>query len=70
VLHDATCREGYLSLTETMMTITSKMNLESLRQLIVQRFRPELDALRIGEKAHTHQGDAIAAVRRRLPWSR
>jgi hypothetical protein len=27
----------------------------------------ELDALRVREKAHTHEGDAIAAARRRLP---
>jgi predicted dithiol-disulfide oxidoreductase (DUF899 family) len=26
-----------------------------------------LDALRIREKAHTHEGDAISAARRRLP---
>ncbi len=30
-------------------------------------FQPELDALRVREKAHTHEGDAIAAARRRLP---
>jgi predicted dithiol-disulfide oxidoreductase (DUF899 family) len=30
-------------------------------------FQAELDALRTQEKAHTHQGDAIAAARRRLP---
>lgn len=30
-------------------------------------FQSELDALRIREKAHTHEGDAIAAARRRLP---
>jgi predicted dithiol-disulfide oxidoreductase (DUF899 family) len=30
-------------------------------------FQAELDALRIREKAHTHEGDAIAASRRRLP---
>jgi predicted dithiol-disulfide oxidoreductase (DUF899 family) len=30
-------------------------------------FRTELDALRVREKAHTHEGDAIAAARRRLP---
>src|ERR1019366_2490280 len=29
-------------------------------------FQAELDALRVREKAHTHEGDAIAAVRRRL----
>jgi len=30
-------------------------------------FEAELDALRAREKAHTHEGDAIAADRRRLP---
>lgn len=30
-------------------------------------YRAEVDALRIREKAHTHEGDAIAAARRRLP---
>jgi len=30
-------------------------------------FQVELDALRIREKAHTREGDAIAAARRRLP---
>src|SRR5450432_707048 len=30
-------------------------------------FQAELDALRLLEKAHTREGDAIAAARRRLP---
>ena len=30
-------------------------------------FQAELDDLRLREKAHTHEGDAIAAARRRLP---
>jgi predicted dithiol-disulfide oxidoreductase (DUF899 family) len=30
-------------------------------------YQAELDKLRIREKAHTHEGDAIAAARRRLP---
>jgi predicted dithiol-disulfide oxidoreductase (DUF899 family) len=30
-------------------------------------FQAELDALRVREKTHTHEGDAIAAARRRLP---
>ena len=30
-------------------------------------FEAELDGLRVREKAHTHEGDAIAAARRRLP---
>jgi predicted dithiol-disulfide oxidoreductase (DUF899 family) len=36
---------------------------------VVERsaFQAELDALRLREKAHTREGDAIAATRRRLP---
>jgi predicted dithiol-disulfide oxidoreductase (DUF899 family) len=30
-------------------------------------FQKELETLRVWEKAHTHEGDAIAAARRRLP---
>jgi predicted dithiol-disulfide oxidoreductase (DUF899 family) len=30
-------------------------------------FQAVLDALRVCEKAHTHEDDAIAAVRRKLP---
>ncbi|HEY1828889.1 MAG TPA: DUF899 family protein [Acidimicrobiales bacterium] len=30
-------------------------------------FQAELDRLRVREKAHTHEGDTIAAARRRLP---
>ena len=30
-------------------------------------FQAEIDSLRVREKAHTHEGDAIAAARRRLP---
>ena len=30
-------------------------------------FQAELDALRVREKAHSREGDAIAAARRRLP---
>ena len=30
-------------------------------------FQAELDALRVREKVHTRDGDAIAAARRRLP---
>ena len=30
-------------------------------------FQAELEALRVREKTHTHEGDAIAASRRRLP---
>jgi len=37
--------------------------------MVVDRatWRAELDALRVREKAHTREGDAIAAARRRLP---
>ena len=31
------------------------------------RFEAELEAVRVREKAHTHEGDLIAAARRRLP---
>jgi predicted dithiol-disulfide oxidoreductase (DUF899 family) len=31
------------------------------------RFQAQVDALRVREKAHTREGDAIAAARRRLP---
>jgi predicted dithiol-disulfide oxidoreductase (DUF899 family) len=36
---------------------------------VVERaaFQAELDVLRLREKAHTREGDAIAAARRRLP---
>jgi len=30
-------------------------------------FQAELDELRVREKAHTREGDAISAARRRLP---
>src|ERR1700677_4472240 len=32
-------------------------------------FQAELDRLRVREKAHTREGDAIAAARRRLPMT-
>src|SRR5579871_6190809 len=45
------------------------LNDEPAAPKIVDRstFQAELDALRIREKAHTREGDAIAAARRRLP---
>lgn len=45
------------------------MNRELGVPKIVDRatFQAEVDALRVREKAHTHEGDAIAAARRRLP---
>ena len=41
----------------------------SARPEVVDRatWQAELDRLRVREKAHTHEGDAIAAARRRLP---
>src|SRR6202167_1139819 len=47
------------------------MIIETGAPKIVDRstFQAELDALRVREKAHTREGDAIAAVRRRLPMA-
>ena len=44
-----------------------KEKLEGPKVVNRNAFQVELDALRIREKAHTHEGDAIAAARRRLP---
>jgi predicted dithiol-disulfide oxidoreductase (DUF899 family) len=45
------------------------MNSELAAPVVVDRstFQAELDALRVREKAHTKEGDTIAAARRRLP---
>jgi len=50
-------------------TMKNTMREEPGAPKIVDRstFQVELDALRVREKAHTHEGDAIAAARRRLP---
>src|ERR1700677_4482769 len=49
--------------------MTDNMSGEPEAPKVVDRstFQAELDALRVREKAHTKQGDAIAAGRRRLP---
>ncbi len=49
--------------TSSFITDTSAL------PVVVDRvaFQAELDVLRVREKAHTHEGDAIAAARRRLP---
>lgn len=49
--------------------MTDPMKPELAVPKIVDRvtFQSELDALRVREKTHTHEGDAIAAARRRLP---
>lgn len=44
-----------------------KMNNTMPRQVDRTTFQAELDQLRVREKAHTREGDAIAAARRRLP---
>ena len=47
---------------------TSPTNQPSLPAAVDRAtFQAELDRLRVREKAHTHEGDAIAAARRRLP---
>ena len=50
-------------------TMTNFMRDELGAPKIVDRstFPAELDELRVREKVHTHEGDAIAAARRRLP---
>src|SRR5436309_2797763 len=53
----------------TERTMTDFMRDEPPAPAVVDRgtFQAELDALRVREKAHTREGDAIAAARRRLP---
>src|SRR5262249_18509043 len=48
------------------MTAILRDELASPRIVDRGTFQAELDALRVREKAHTHEGDAIAAARRRL----
>jgi predicted dithiol-disulfide oxidoreductase (DUF899 family) len=49
--------------------MTDFMRDEPSAPAVVDRgtFQAELDALQVREKAHTREGDAIAAARRRLP---
>lgn len=49
--------------------MTDKMRDKPAAPKVVDRnsFEAELNALRVREKAHTREGDAIAAARRRLP---
>ena len=49
--------------------MNSTMTNEPAAPAVVDRgtFHAKLDALRVREKAHTREGDAIAAARRRLP---
>ncbi len=46
---------------------TSKVNAGMPKIVDRETFQTELDALRVREKAHTREGDSIAAARRRLP---
>jgi predicted dithiol-disulfide oxidoreductase (DUF899 family) len=54
---------------ESEGTMTDFVKEELAAPKVVDRstFQKELDALRVREKAHTREGDAIAAARRRLP---
>src|SRR5579863_6316285 len=58
-----------MTMPKDTKTTTNLTNDESALPKIVDRskFQTEIDRLRIREKAHTHEGDAIAAARRRLP---
>jgi predicted dithiol-disulfide oxidoreductase (DUF899 family) len=52
---------------ETAMTNIMKDELAAPKIVDRAAFQAELDALCVREKAHTHEGDEIAAARRRLP---
>jgi predicted dithiol-disulfide oxidoreductase (DUF899 family) len=54
---------------EDGMSKTTHSISAAARPAVVERvaWQAEIDALRVREKAHTHEGDAIAAARRRLP---
>jgi predicted dithiol-disulfide oxidoreductase (DUF899 family) len=55
------------ALKERTMKDIMKDGLGAPKILNRSTFQAELDALRVREKAHTREGDAIAAARRRLP---
>src|SRR5207244_5728797 len=50
-----------------MMTDVMRKEVGAPKVVDRTTFDAELDKLRVREKAHTHEGDAIAAARRRLP---
>jgi predicted dithiol-disulfide oxidoreductase (DUF899 family) len=52
---------------EVIMSETIRDELEAPKIVDRSTFQAELDALRVREKAHTREGDAIAAARRQLP---
>jgi predicted dithiol-disulfide oxidoreductase (DUF899 family) len=66
--HDLRKAEA-LSESQNELTMTYFLKEELPVPKLVDRkaFETELDALRAREKAHTREGDAIAAARRRLP---
>jgi predicted dithiol-disulfide oxidoreductase (DUF899 family) len=49
------------------MTNSTRNELGAPKVVDRSTFEAELDALRLREKAHSKEGDAIAAARRRLP---
>lgn len=53
--------------TSKKMKYTLRNELEVPRIVDRSTFQTELDSLRVREKAHTREGDTIAAARRRLP---
>ena len=55
------------ALTERTMKDITRDELGAPKIVDRSTFQAELDALRVREKAHTREGDAIAAARRRLP---
>jgi hypothetical protein len=55
------------ALTERTMTNFVRDELGAPKVVDRSTFHAQLDALRVREKAHTREGDAIAAARRRLP---
>jgi predicted dithiol-disulfide oxidoreductase (DUF899 family) len=52
---------------ERAMKDSGSVNLGAPEVVDRNTYQKQLDALRVREKAHTHEGDAIAAARRRLP---
>lgn len=56
-----------MSTTMTIEQDWSAANLAAPRIVDRDAFQADLDALRIREKAHAREGDALAAARRRLP---
>src|SRR5579864_5137906 len=62
-----TIKRARPALTEGTMTDFVEDKFGAPKVVDRNTFQAELDALRVREKAHTHEADAIAAARRRLP---